>query len=121
MNEIYSQWLESCLHTGIPAISTDTAARIMAVVYLCANNENFTHNAKLRADLDYICKRWDIEGACYPNKDIVILIRKYSKEIEDYIEETNKQAADWLERCHTKYPQWCHELIESRYDFKLFQ
>lgn len=118
---IYSQWLESCRQADIPAITTDTAARIMAIVYLCANNENFTHNEKLRADIDYICKRWHIEGAESPDKEIVVLIRQYSKEIESHIEKTDREAKDWLERCKTQYPQWCHELIESRYNFKLFQ
>lgn len=35
----YKRWLESFRQIGIPAISTDTSARILAVVYSLGNNE----------------------------------------------------------------------------------
>ena len=34
---VYAQWLESCLNADIPAISTDTAARLMAVLHEYGN------------------------------------------------------------------------------------
>lgn len=116
--ETYSKWLESCLQCGIPAISTDTAARILAVVYLCSNNENFTHNGKLKADLNYICKRWQIEGGESVSSTIHTLIRQYSHEIEDFI---NKHPRDWgNEKEQELYPKWCEELIFDRYGFHLY-
>lgn len=119
--ETYSQWLDACLQCGIPAISTDTAARILAVVYLCSNNENFTHNGKLKADIDYICKRWHIEGGESVSNEIHPLIRQYSKEIETCIENFDKHTPDFFERCKGGYPQWCEDLIYDRYGFLLFQ
>lgn len=35
----YKRWLESFRQIGIPAISIDTSARILAVVYSLGNNE----------------------------------------------------------------------------------
>lgn len=43
---IYRQWLESCKQMGIPAISTDMAARLMAVLYEYGNNEGLTLSQK---------------------------------------------------------------------------
>lgn len=34
---VYAQWLESCRQADIPAISTDTAARLMAVLHEYGN------------------------------------------------------------------------------------
>lgn len=116
----YKQWLGNCLQCGIPAISTDTAARILAIVYLCSNNENFTHNGKLAADLDYICKRWHIEGSECVSSEIHPLIRQYSQEIDKFITE---HPRDWgnPEKEQELYPKWCEELIFDRYGFHLYQ
>lgn len=114
--ETYEKWLESCLQCGISAISTDTAARILSVVFLCSNNENFTHNVKLRADIEYICKRWHIGGGETPDPEFTTMLRGYSKEISDFM--TVKDEDNPL---RTQYPQWCHDLIFKRYNFKLFQ
>ena len=48
--KIYRQWLQSCQQVNIPAISTDTAARLMAVLHEYGNNEGFTYNQKFLAD-----------------------------------------------------------------------
>lgn len=120
MTDIYSQWLENCLTCGFPAISADTAARILAVVYLCSNNENFTHNTKLIADLDYICKRWHIEGGESVDNDMHTLIKRYSQDIEVFMD---SHPLEWSksERGQELYPQWCDDLIFWRYGFHLFQ
>lgn len=118
---MYRQWLDACLQTGIPAMTIGTAARIMAVVYLCANNENFTHNVKLRLDVEYICKRWHIGPGETVDPKFAALLKSYSREIEEHIAKHEEEAANWLQRCRSDYPQWCRDLIWERYGFKLFQ
>lgn len=44
----YQQWNEACLQADIPAISTDTAARLMAVLHEYGNNEGFTYNQRFQ-------------------------------------------------------------------------
>ena len=51
-----TMWNEACLSAGLKSISTDSAARIMAVVYVHGNNEAFCPNQKFLADVDYIRK-----------------------------------------------------------------
>ena len=34
------QWNEACLQLDLPSLTTDTAAKIMAVLYVYGNNEN---------------------------------------------------------------------------------
>lgn len=116
--KIYQQWLETCRQADIPAITLDTAARILAIVYLCSNNENFTYNAKLKADVDYICKRWHIEGGESVSDEIHPLICQYSEEIETFMENNPRNFDKPRE---VIYPQWCEDLIFARYKFHIFQ
>lgn len=58
METLKDMWDEACLSTGIPAISIDTSARILAVVYVHGNNEAFVCNKTFLADVRYIQKRF---------------------------------------------------------------
>lgn len=119
MENLRELWNKTCLNAGIPAISTDTAARIMAVVYVHGNNESFTFNQNFIADMDYIQKRFGIYGAGVPDSEFAILLGEYVKELEDYIEK-NKHLAD--ERGVVFYdakPQWAIDLFMKNYNIKL--
>lgn len=49
------QWNDTCKAAGLVSISKCTAAKLLAIVYvLGGERESFTHNEKLKADLDYI-------------------------------------------------------------------
>jgi len=51
-------WNETCLRAGLPSISSDTSARIMAVLHVESGcTTAVAHSPKLRADLEYIQKR----------------------------------------------------------------
>ena len=51
-------WNEACLQVGLPSISLDTAARILAVLHIESGcTTAVTFSPKLRADLGYIQKR----------------------------------------------------------------
>lgn len=99
----------TALNCGLPIISADTSARIMAVLYVHGNNEFMVHSPKFNVEREYIQKRFGIEGGVKPSAEIIILIKKYVKELEDY-ERDNPTH---------KYPQWAIKLFEDRYGFKL--
>ena len=58
-------WNEACLQAGLPSISLDTAARILAVLHVESGcTTAVTFSPKLRADLKYIYT--GSRGACGP-------------------------------------------------------
>ena len=57
-NSFRSAWNEACLQAGLPSISLETSARIMAVLHVESGcTTAVAHSPKLRADLEYIQKR----------------------------------------------------------------
>lgn len=110
-NCIRDQWYQSCLQAGIPAIGMDKAAKILAMVYvLGGSHSSYTHSIGLRSTLDYIKKKFNIEGGETPDARILPLIKQYSKEIEDAFanapESSNGIAKDW-------YPDWVTRIAEE--------
>lgn len=83
-DELYRQMLMTALAAGLPAISTDTAARILAVVHVHGENEAFTFCPRLHTDLEYISRRFHVHGAGTPAPEFAALVRKYSGELRRY-------------------------------------
>ena len=112
-------WNATCLSADIPAISTDTAARIKAVVYVHGNNEAFVFNRNCFADIDYICKRFHIHGAGTPDAYFAELLRKYVSELENFekAHEGEESQGGALFKPHV--PQWAVDLFKDRYNIKL--
>lgn len=100
---------ETALNCGLPIIPLDTAARIFAVVYVHGNNEFMVHSPKFNVEREYIQKRFHIEGGEIPDRDFVIQLKSYIKELEEY-EEINPDK---------RYPQWAKDLFMQRYGFQL--
>ena len=103
----YKRLLTSCLQVGLPILSLDTCARVAAIVH-SSNSEMVTHCPKLLADLDYIQKRFRIEGSEVPDAAFVVELQSYVQEIKESFEKT--KAA----------PQWCNDFCQERYGVKLF-
>lgn len=82
MSNFRKQWNDTCKAAGLNPISTDTAARIMAVVYEF-DREDITHCPTLLVDLEYIQDEYGIDGGKIPHSDFQKLFAKYAKEIED--------------------------------------
>ena len=82
MTDFRKQWNDTCKAAGLKPISTDTAARIMAVIYEF-DREDITHCPKLLTDLDYIKEEYGIDGGKIPYSPFQKLFAKYAKEIED--------------------------------------
>lgn len=90
---------------GIPALSIDTCARIMAVLMVHGNNEAFTHNTHFLADVEYIQEKYQLYGSGVPPMEFAQLLRKYVRELE------NVEADD--------KPEWVKKLFGGMYDINL--
>lgn len=115
---IYQQWLQSSLHSDIPAISTDTAARLMAVLYEYGNNEGFTYNQKFLADKEYIQDRFGLREMCTPEPKFHTLLRQYIKELQDYQEVHKNDDRDDNHPYRSFAPDWAPQLLKERYNMK---
>lgn len=100
----------TCLSAGLDIVPFDTAARVMAILYVWGNNEGFTMSNKFKCERVYIQKKYRLNGGEKPDIDFVIAIKGYIKELEQY------------EREHPddRTPKWAKELIQNRYGFKLY-
>lgn len=114
-DDLYTQVLRTALAAGIPIISTDTSARIMAVIHIHGENEAFVFSPKLKADLIYICQRFGIYGTGTPDPDFARLVKQYSDELLQYEHEHKHEEAS----LGSPKPQWAHDLFKSRYGIKL--
>ena len=65
-NTLRHQWNEACLQLGLPSLTIDTSAKIMAVLYQYGNNEAMVFNYHFVADCEYIQKRFHIQGGEHP-------------------------------------------------------
>jgi hypothetical protein len=98
------QWNESCKAAGLVSIGKDTAAKLLAIVYvLGGEREDFTHNEKLKADLEYIQDVYGFQGGEVPNQEVAENMRGYVLSLE-------------LEK---DYPQWATKLMQEQYGIKL--
>ena len=104
------QWNEACLQLDLPSLTTDTAAKIMAVLYVYGNNENMVLNNHFVADCDYIQKRYHIQGGETPDADFVVKFQYWHKEIMDY----EKEHAEGI-------VPWAVKLFSEMYNIKLLR
>lgn len=106
MKDLKKLWNEICLNADIPAITTDTAARLMAVLMYHGNNEELTHNTKFMADCEYIQKKFHIFGGELVDSEFSSKLIEYSKELEEY-EKSNGDNSK---------TQWAKDLFKDMYD-----
>ena len=116
--ELYNDWLGAFAAIGTPAISHDTAARILAVTYVHGNNEALVMNKKYLAEVKHIQLLYHIHGTGVPDPELVELIQQYVKELEQYRDEhANDPMGGAVFRNHA--PEWAHTLFIDRYNIKL--
>ena len=110
--QLQEDWLEACLSVGIPAITTDTSARILAIVYVHGGGEeDMVLNRKFTNDVRYIQQRFHIQGGEVPDQGFARLMRHYVTELETYLK---AHVSD-----KTSIPDWAHRLMRDRYGMKL--
>jgi hypothetical protein len=118
MDKIYRQWLDTCRQANIPAISTDTAARLMAVLHEYGNNEGFTYNKRFLADMDYIQKRFGLHEMGVVEPAFQVLLKEYIEELQEYQKAHKDDKCDNGHPYRSLAPDWAPELIKERYSMK---
>ena len=102
--KFYMGILNDALTVGLPIISTDTAARLMAITYVYGGgNEALVLSSKFQCDCKYIQKKFGIQGGEVPDAKFATFLQTYVKELE------NSKVC----------PQWVHDLMKRRYNIKL--
>lgn len=115
---LYQQWNETCRQADIPAISADTAARLMAVLHEYGNNEGFTYNQRFLADMDYIQKRFGLHEMGVVEPKFHALLKCYIKELQEYQEAHKNDKCDPAHPLRSLAPDWAPELLKERYNMK---
>lgn len=105
MTNFRKQWNEACKEAGLVSIGKDTAAKLLSIVYvLGGEREAFTHNEKLKDDIDYIQEVYGFQGGEVPNQEVVELLKSYTKELE-----SNEKDC----------PQWAKKLMKENYNINI--
>lgn len=113
------QWNEACLSAGIPAISEDSAATILAVVYLYGNNEGLVMNPMFLEDVRYIKKRYNIDGGEVPDAGFSVLLKERIGELEEY--DRSHQGENTTSGLFERHiPEYVMDFFKERYGIKLF-
>ncbi len=118
-SELYRDWLGAFAAIDTPAIGRDTAARILAVTYVHGNNEAFVYNDKYLQDIHHIEKMYHVEGAESPDADLVMLIKQYVSELEQYRYEHDNDPSESGAVFQNKAPEWARKLFMEKYGIKL--
>jgi hypothetical protein len=116
-NNLYNELLGAFASIGVPAIRKDTAARILAVVYVHGNNEALVYNHKFIAEIEHIKASYGIDGGETPDAEITELIQLYVKELEQYRDEHSSDTGEAVFASHA--PEWARTLFMDRYGIKL--
>ena len=104
MTDFRKQWNDTCKAAGLVSIGKDNAAKILAIVYeLGGERESFTHNEKLKADIDYIQEVYGFQGGMTPDPFVSNALKQYCNELYDY----------------KTIPKWATKLMQENYGIKL--
>ena len=107
MDKFRRQWNESCLAANIPSLSTETCAMILAAVDATDENEQFVLNSKFQADIEYICKRFNINGGEVPSAELCFALKQWRNKIIDSV------------RMFQKYPNEVTNFFKEYYNIEL--
>lgn len=112
-SNIYKQWADAFASIGLSHISTETAAKLLAILYVYGGSyEGFTHTPNLLTGILTAQRMFNIDGGESPSAEGILLIRQYSKELED---DLKGRQPSLHQECHV---DWANELMIGRYGFK---
>jgi hypothetical protein len=109
ITDIHKMLNETALSAGIEIINMETAAKICAVIYEY-DDERFTHSPKLRADLEYIQKKYGIEGGMKPNTEFTRIFSQYVSEVQKCYD---------FKKSNRVYPSWAIRIFNEKYNINL--
>ena len=100
----------ACRQMGMAIVPMDIGARVMAFVGLQGGDERAVLSSHFRCELQHLQELYHIQGGEIPDKDFVLLIQEYTKELKEY---TDTHDGEW--------PDWLNNLIQERYGFKPYK
>lgn len=118
-SELYRDWLGAFAAIDTPDIGRDTAARILAVTYVHGNNEALVYNNKFLQDIRHIEMMYHVEGGESPDAELVMLIKQYVSELEQYRDEHDNDPNESGAVFQNKAPEWARKLFMEKYGIKL--
>ena len=104
--------LQGCRQAGIPAISSKTCAKILAIVYVYAGSMELIFNTKMKTEIEYAKRRANLSDGEMPNMEIVEPMKAYIRDIENYYETTAERGTFQIPKSH---PEWVCRFMEQRY------
>ena len=110
MEDFRKAMYAACRQMNLEIVPMDVGARVMAWVGLQGGDEHVSLCQRLKCELQHLQELYHIKGGEVPDKDFVLLIQEYTKELKDY---TDTHDGEW--------PIWLNELIEERYGFKPYK
>ena len=110
MEDFRKAMYAACRQMDMAIVPMDVGARIMAWVGLQGGDERVSLSPRLKCELEHLQELYLIKGCEVPDKDFMLLIQEYTKELNGYI-----NAHDG------EFPEWLNTLIQERYGFKPYK
>lgn len=106
MKDFRKAMYAACRQMDLGIVPMDIGARVMAFVGLAGSDERICYSPRMKCELEHLQELYHIQGGEVPDKDFVLLIQEYTKELKEY---TVTHNGEW--------PAWLNTLIETRYGF----
>lgn len=122
MNRLANDFEQAFNQIGLSMMPNDFAAQLLSYVYvLGGSNEHVVMNEGLNAGIQIAQRKFNIFGGCVPSEIGILLIQKYSRDLEIYemFLRNDKKLSNCLytiERIN-EVAGWCYD-IEKRYNFQ---
>ena len=88
----------------------------MAIVYVHGGGEEeMVLNQKFVNDVQYIQRRFHIQGGEVPDAEFVGIMQEYVRSLEVYMKENRRDP----KHGDSSIPDWAHKLMSDRYGMKL--
>lgn len=110
MEDFRKAMYAACRQIGMAIVPKDIGARVMAWVGLAGGDERICYSPRLKCELEHLQELYHIQGGEVPDKDFVLLVQEYTKELTDYTDAHNGE-----------FPEWLNTLIQERYGFKPYK
>lgn len=100
----------ACRQMDMAIVPMDVGARVMAWIYLQSGDERMVMCPRLKCEIEHLQELYHIKGGEVPNRDFVMLVQEYTKELMDYTDAHDGE-----------FPEWLNTLIKERYGFKPYK
>jgi hypothetical protein len=110
MEDFRKAMYAACRQMDMAIVPMDVGARVMAWIGLQGGDERVSLSPRLKCELEHLQELYHIKGGEVPDKDFVMLVQEYTRELTDY-----NDAHDG------EFPEWLNTLIQERYGFKPYK